>query len=301
MQVRVILILSCFFAVSVSHAYDTLFEGESLYHHICVTEEDGFRYLAFDETRGTQSAMKIADPLFLHYVYARLAFAGLAFCGQPNDVLFVGLGGASMPKFFRRYYPEANVDIAEIDPMIVEVAKKYFAFSEDPKMKVYVKDGRVFLAKSEKKYDVIVLDAYNTDSIPFHLTTKEFFEEVRRHVKPDGAVVSNIWSPTLNKYFEAEIKTFQATFPELYIFPGLTSGNYIFVATPRSGQVPEWTVVDRAAEITREKKFPFDLAELVKGAYQYATKRPTTVQVLTDDHAPVEVLRSQKSKKTDNE
>jgi len=295
MRIRVWMVLFCFLATSLGHAYDVIFEGESLYHHVYVTEEDGYRYLAFDETRGTQSAMKISDPIFLHYVYARLVFAGLAFCDEPKDVLFVGLGGASMPKFFRHHYGEATIDIAEIDPVVVEVAKKYFQFAEDERMKVYVKDGRVFLSKSDKKYDLIFLDAYNTASIPFHLTTKEFMEEVRRHLKPNGVVVSNIWSPDMNKYFEAEIKTFQATFPELYIFPGLSSGNYIFITTNRAGQVPKHTVVERAAQITREKKFHFDLADLLQSTYQYATHRPCREQVLTDDHAPVEVLRTQRT------
>jgi spermidine synthase len=293
MRIRMLLIGAWIAVVSLGQAYEVVFEGESLYHHIMVTEEDGFRYLSFDETRGTQSAMKLRDPLYLHYIYTRLAFAGLAFSGEPKDVLFVGLGGASMPKFFRHYYPEANVDIAEIDPMIVEVAKKYFDFVEDRLTHVYVKDGRVFLTKTDKRYDLIFLDAYNTNWIPFHLTTKEFMEEVRRHLKPDGAAVSNIWSPTLNQYFEAEIKTLQATFPELYIFPGLSSGNYIFVTTNQPGQIPKYKVADRAAQITREKKLGFDLGDLVKSTYQYATRRPCKAEILTDDHAPVEVLRSQ--------
>jgi len=293
MRIGALVIVAWLAVVSAGQAFEVVFEGESLYHHIVVTEEEGFRYLSFDETRGTQSAMSLKDPLYLHYIYTRLAFGGLAFIGEPKDVLFVGLGGASMPKFFRHYYPEANVDVAEIDPMIVEVAKTYFGFAEDPRTRVYVKDGRVFLTKSEKQYDLIVLDAYNTNSIPFHLTTKEFLQEVRRHLKPDGAVVSNIWSPTLNQYFEAEIKTMQAAFPELYLFPGLDSGNYIFVATNRPGQIPKYKIVDKAAQITREKKLGFDLGDLLKATYQYATKRPTTARVLTDDQAPVEVLRSQ--------
>ena len=293
MKTRMLLVLGSFLAASLGHAFEVLFEGESLYHHIRVTEENGYRHLSFDESRGTQSTMKVSDPIFLHYIYTRLAFTGLAFCGQPNDVLFVGLGGGSMPKFLRHHYPEANMDIAEIDPQIVEVAKKFFGFVEDDRTHVYVKDGRVFLSKTDKKYDLIFLDAYNTRSIPFHLTTKEFLEEVRRHLKPDGAVVSNIWSPTLNRYFEAEIKTFQVTFPEFYIFPGLTSSNYIFVATSRSGRVPRRTVVERAARIVREKRFHFDLADLVKSTYTYATRRPCKARVLTDDHAPVSVMRSQ--------
>jgi len=296
MRSRVLLALVCCLATPVGYPYEVLFEGESLYHQVRVSEESGFRYLSFDETRGTQSAMKISDPLFLQYIYTRLAFVGLTFCGEPRDVLFVGLGGASMPRFFRHHYPQANIDIAEIDPLVVEVARKYFQFAEDERMKVYVKDGRVFLSKCEKNYDLIVLDAYNSNSIPFHLTTKEFMEEVRRHLKPDGAVVSNIWSPTLNKFFDAEIKTLQTTFAELYIFPGLTSGNHIFITTNRSGRIPKYTLVDRAKQIMREKKFDFDLADLIETTYQYATKRPCNAQVLTDDHAPVEVLRAQEVK-----
>jgi len=286
---------ACLFLASLSPAYEILFEGESLYHHIKVTEDGGYRFLSFSEARGRQSAMKVSDPIFLYYIYARVAFAGLAFCdSDPRDVLFVGLGGASMPKFFRRHYPEANVDIAEIDPVVVRVAKKYFAFSPGKKTNVYILDGRVFLSKTQKKYDIIFLDAYNAFSIPFHLTTKEFMEEVRRHLKPAGVVVSNIWSPDLNRYFEAEIKTFQAVFPELYIFPCLNSGNYIFIATNRPGRIPRGKIIERARKIGREKKFHFDLADLVRSTYQYATHRPCKAAVLTDNHAPVNVLRSQK-------
>ncbi len=275
--------------------FEVLFDGESPYHHVRVTEEDGFRYLSFDETRGTQSAMKISDPIFLHYTYARLAMAGLAFFEKdPRDVLIVGLGGGSMPKFLRHHYPQMVIDIVDIDPLVVEVAKKYFGFVEDTSMTVINRDGRVHISRTKKKYDIIFLDAYNTASIPFHLTTREFMEEVRRCLKPNGIVVSNIWSPDVNQYFEAEIKTLQVVFPELYIFPGYSSGNYIFISTNEAGQIPRHRLVDRAAEITREKKFHFDLADLIRGTYEYATKRPTRAQVLTDDLAPVETLRTRR-------
>lgn len=290
-QAFVLLALTVILGAAPVGAYDILFEGESHYHHVRVTEDGNYRFLSFDETRGRQSAMKISDPLFLYYVYARLAFAGLAFCDEPRDVLFVGLGGGSMPKFFSHHYPDVNIDIAEVDPLVVEVARKYFAFSETDRMRVFVRDGRVFLSKTKKKYDLIFLDAYNARSIPFHLTTKEFLEIVRGRLKRNGAVVSNIWSPQMNQYFEAEIKTFQATFPELYIFPALNSGNFIFIATNRSGRIERRVLVERARRITREKKFHFDLADLIKSTYQYATNRPCKARVLTDDLAPVNVMR----------
>ena len=303
MNIRAIVVLAALFAPALGNGYELLFDADSPYHHVRVTEDEdvGYRFLSFDETRGTQSAMKIDDPVFLYYVYARLAFAGLAFVDEPNDVLFVGLGGASMPKFFRHHYPEANVDIAEIDPVIVEVAQKYFQYKPDAKTKIYVKDGRIVLSKIKKKYDLIFLDAYNTRSIPFHLTTKEFMQIVRGCLKPNGAVVSNIWSPDLNQYFEAEIKTFQETFPELYIFKALVSGNYIFIATNQAGQMPEYKLADRAARIQRDRQFHFDLADLIKSTYQYATNRPTREPALTDDRAPVNVMRWREVERAEDE
>lgn len=293
MRIRMVWMLTVVLAPSLAQSYEIIFQADSPYHHVRVTEDVGYRFLSFDETRGTQSAMKLSDPCFLYYVYARLAFAGLAYVDEPKDVLFVGLGGASMPKFFRRHYPDANVDIAEIDPVIVEVAQKYFHYKPDKKTTIYTKDARVVLSKVKKQYDIIFLDAYNTRSIPFHLTTKEFLETVRSRLKPKGVVVSNIWSPDLNKYFDAEVKTFQVTFPELYIYKALTSGNYIFIATNQPGRIQRYAVVDRAKQIQRERDFHFDLADLIRSQYQYATKRPTKERVLTDDRAPVNVMRWQ--------
>lgn len=284
------------FGATRSQAYEVVYEGRSAYHQVRVTQENGFRYLAFDRTRGTQSAMKLLDPTFLYYTYTQMAFAGLAFNPQPQDVLFLGLGGASMPKFFRQNYPDANIDIAEIDPMVIDVAQKYFNLIVDPRMRIHKTDGRVFLRKTEKKYDMIVLDAYDTRSIPFHLTTKEFLEIARKALKPEGLIVSNIWSPELNDYFEAEIKTFQSTFPELYVFhPGADSGNYIFIVTNQKGEVDKRTLEERARQLGREKKFHFDLAYLIHERFEYATNRPTKGQLLTDSYAPVDRLRKRQS------
>jgi len=291
MRRRTLLLGLLLLCPAIGPAYEVLFTGESPYHQVRVVEDDGYRFLSFDETRGTQSALKLSDPLFLEYVYTRLTFASLAFVPHPQDVLFVGLGGGTMPKFLHHHYPEVNVDVAEIDPVVIDVAKKYFGLKVDERMKIHPYDGRVFLRKAKTQYDIIVLDAYNASSIPFHLTTKEFFEIVRKALKPNGVVVSNIWSPRMNEYFEAEIKTFQAVFPELYIFPGLSSGNYIFIATNRKGKVEEHRLVERARQIDGEKKFHFELADLIKTTYQYATNRPVEAAVLTDERAPVDVMR----------
>lgn len=292
MKFRVLLILAVLVAPLSASAYDILFEDESAYHHVRVTEDNGYRFLAFDRTRGTQSAMRLNDPAYLEYMYSRVAFAGLAYLTEaPKDVLFVGLGGASMPKFMRKHYPEATIDIVELDPLVIRVAGEFFEFKQDERMKIQKFDARVYMGKVKKQYDIIFLDAYDARSIPFHLTTREFMELVRSRLKPNGVVVANIWSPRLNEFFEAEIKTFQATFPELYIYRAGTSGNYIFIATNQAGREPIGRLRSRAQKLDREKEFHFNLADLIRSYCTYATNRECEAVVLTDDHAPVNVMR----------
>jgi len=271
-----------------------VYEKDSKYHHIRVdASADGFVYLSFDRTRGLQSAVKLGSPGYLALPYTRTAFAGLAFLGKdPKDVLFVGLGGGSMPMFMRHHYPRANVDIAEIDPQILEVAKEYFDFKEDGKMKVHIKDGRDFIRRTKRKYDIIFLDAYNSKGIQFHLTTREFLAQVRARLKPQGLVVSNIWSPTHNKFHDAMMRTYQAVFPELYLFRAGNTGNELFVATPWRGQVPHEKVVARAREIAHQKPFSYDLVAVVAEQYKYASKMRLDASVLTDDYAPVNILNA---------
>ena len=161
----------------------------------------------------------------------------------------MGLGGGSIPKFIHRCFPEINIDIVEIDPQVVEVSKKYFNFKESAKMKVHVDDGRLFIKRTSKLYDVIILDAYNNHSIPFHMTTQEFLREVKSKLKPNGVVASNIWSPSSNKFHNSEILTYQSVFPQLYLFRGLSSGNYIFVATQDTQVINKEDLISRAEKI----------------------------------------------------
>lgn len=273
-----------------------LFERDSRYHHIVVAgDTEGYVWLMFDRKRGYQSRVKLGNPGWLELSYSRMAFVGLAFLDEPpKDVLFAGLGGAAMPMFMRHHYPDANIDIAEIDPMVEEVARKYFGFKPDERMKVRVKDARTYIrtADAKKKYDLIFLDAYNNNSIPFHLTTEEFLQLVAKRLKPGGYVVGNIWSPTANKYYSAMVKTYQKVFPSLYIFQAPKSGNQIFVATTKKGRVPADKVAERARAIEDERRFSYKLSPLALKQYEYATPRRVRAEVLTDDHAPVNILRA---------
>ncbi len=271
-----------------------LYDGDSLYHHIRVTEVAGYRYLSFDRTRGSQSATNVNDPYELKYPYTRAMFLALGFLERlPEKVLFVGLGGGSMPKVMAKHMPDVKIDIAEIDKEVVDVAQKYFFFKPTGNTSVYIQDGRQFLRRSREQYDIIFLDAYNNDAIPFHLTTKEFFEIVKKSIKPDGAVVANVWGPRTNQFYTSQVKTYQEVFEKLFLLDAIRSNNYIFIAL---SQDKEMTTLElnRRADILEEKlKFSFSFREFVR-TLEDLTQLQVNADVLVDDFAPVELLRSRR-------
>jgi spermidine synthase len=276
----------------------TIYETDSLYHHLLVMEDaQGLRYLSFNRAMGHQSVVKPGHPEHLTFAYTKSGFAALAFLDRPPaKALFVGLGGGSMPMYLRLVEPRVAIDIAEIDPEVTRVAEKYLGFRPDPAMKVFPQDGRLFLKRNPQRYDLIFLDAYNDQAVPFHLTTREFLELVKRRLNPGGVVASNIWSADMNRFFTAQIKTYQAVFGQLYLLRAGGGGNYIFLALAEPGKVEAGAAVARARAFTKDRPWSFDLAELVEAEYDDYSHRQVEAPVLSDDYAPVNLMRHQKDK-----
>lgn len=269
-----------------------LYEKNSLYQYLVVAEnlEKQERYVYNSKRDYMQGGISTVNPDRLIFEYYRLSFISLAFKERrPEDVLFVGLGAGAMPRWFNRYYPEIRTDVVEIDPEILKVAKEYFHFKETENMKVHISDGRRFIKRTKKHYDMIFLDAYQTDYIPFHMTTVEFLREVRKALKDGGVVVSNIVPEKKNKYFYSMIRTYVEVFPNLYIFKGGSSRNYIFIATTDEKLVSPEEVRERAKSL---QHFDIDMLLLSQyyGTYEYFDK-PGQAELLTDDFAPVNLYR----------
>src|SRR6266540_5311538 len=166
-------------------AQTVIYEKPSRYNTIIVTEDhNGLRTLLFERGGTRQSVVKPGDPDHLELPYARVALAGLALCEEPRRILVVGLGGGTLPMFLRTHYPAATIDVAEIDPDVVDVAKKFFGFVEDERMRAHVGDGRQFIERApQADYDIIFLDAFGARDVPKHLTTREFLQITRRALK----------------------------------------------------------------------------------------------------------------------
>src|SRR5713101_6411283 len=181
-------------------AQTAIYEKASHYNTIVVTEDsNGLRTLLFERGGSRQSVVKPGDPDHLELHYTQVALVGLALCEGPRRILVVGLGGGTLPTFLRKHYPAAAIDVAEIDPDVVDVAKKYFGFREDERMRAHVGDGRQFIENAvQADYDIIFLDAFGARDVPKQLTTREFLQITRRALKPSGGVVSNVWRPSAN-------------------------------------------------------------------------------------------------------
>jgi spermidine synthase len=264
-----------------------LYEKQSPYNTILVTENDqGLRTLRFEQGGARQSVVKVGDPDHIELPYVRVAMAGLAFCDNPQRVLVVGLGGGSIPTFLRKYYPRATIDAVDIDPDVVDVAKRFFGFREDAKMRAQVADGRRFIEDCRQPYDLIILDAFGPDSIPYSLATVEFIRSVQRALSPRGVAVWDIWSRHSNPLYDAMVRTYQEVFDELYLFEVQGAGNRILVGLPRTERLSRSELTRRAKKISNDRGFRFDLGELVNYGYQFVSEKDPSAPVLTDKEQP---------------
>jgi len=271
----------------VADADTILYEGKSAFNNIIVTENDrGMRTLEFEKGGARQSVVKLGDPDHLELPYTRVAMTGLALCEDPRRVLVVGLGGGSIPMFLRKHYPKATIDVVDIDPEVVQVAKKFFGFREDSRMRVHTADGRRFIEQCRQRYDIIFLDAFGTDSIPQHLATVEFLRSVRRALTPRGLVASNVWSRLRNRQYDAMVRTYQEAFSELYVIRIEGAGNVILIALPRAERITRTDLSKRAAAISKQHGFRFDLGELVSRGFQAAREKDSQSRILTDQGKP---------------
>ena len=279
------------------------YDRESRYYTIRVVDypDRGRRCLLFSKSRGVQSSMILADPDALDLRYSRSMMAALALHPAPKEVLLVGLGGGAIPKFIQKHFPQIRLDIVEIDPDVVKVCQEWFQFKPSPTTRIIVMDGRMYLKRSAKPYDLVLLDAYAADRIPFHLTTLEFVRLVRAHLKPGGAVASNLWAYRSNRFYFAELRTFQETFPQTYLFDADDSGNAIVFGTPSEQPLAKAEWIRRAEILVAAKSIGFDLAGLVQREFEGLTGRPIAEKPLTDDLAPVDTLRRENPKTFDQQ
>jgi spermidine synthase len=297
-------LLSCLLVLAKSSAAPQgtiVFETISAHHHIRVVDSyqespQGIRTLSFDGSMETR--MSLNDPAQGHFEYTEHFHMPWLWNGLITNLLVIGLGGASTQRSWARYYPHVVVETVEIDPIVRDVAKRFFHFKETPQQIVHVSDGRVFLRRSEAKYDAILMDAYVQNrygsSIPYQLATKEFFGLAADHLTTNGVLAYNVIGSM--QASQADLvgslyKTLKSVFPQVYAFPSRQSFNVVLLATKSRDPVAYTTLSSRATSLIYHKRIL-----LPTFRDRLAAFRPDppanyhSCKVLTDDFAPVDGL-----------
>jgi spermidine synthase len=242
--------------------------------------------------------MRRARPFETPFRYIDDFALGLAYHPSARNVLFVGLGGGSAPKRFWRDFPQLQLQAVELDPVVRDVAYRWFRLPRHPRLRVTAEDGRSYLQQEKRRWDVIALDAYYSDSIPFHLATREFLELVRERLAPGGVVLANVVGSLTgpdSQLFRAFYRTYRSVFPSVAVHPvDYTDSNFSdiqnLIVVAGEGALPSRSLLQkRWREVRRRYPTAVDLREAIGGRYDGFI--PTeNVPVLTDDYAPTDAL-----------
>ena len=269
-------------------------EEESLYHFIQVVIEpygscQEAYHLYLNEGVGVHSVKCLDETVETRGTWAYMAAAPL-YMDEPeeaDDVLIIGLAGGTIARQLLESFPEAHVDGVEIDGSVVDVGKEYFD-NDDERITPFVMDGRIYLQNTDKKYDIVLMDAYRQPYIPFHLTTIEFWQVVSDHMNDDGVVGINVASVRGVSQGLAQMiyKTMREVFPSVH-YVDATQSNDILYATKTAkdkhlistnlAEMPAARGLDQLRPVLRKKTIgPVEGWE--------------DARVLTDDQAPVEMV-----------
>ena len=274
-----------------------VYRKETRYHRLSVVDDADSRYLRFDSS--FQSGMVLGQPYRTRFRYTDYFDLALAYAPAARDVLFVGLGGGSAPKRMWRDFPSLRIRVAELDPDVAAVARRFFAVPDHPRLRVAAQDGRRFLDEHARRWDAIGIDAFFSDSIPFHLTTREFLELVHERLAPGGVVVTNVIGALTgpdSRLFRALYRTYASVFPTVLVHPVFEGGsrdesevrNLILVATDRPAPATGFLAERWRAIRTRNPLAP-DLERPIRD--RLARPVPLDgVPLLTDDYAPTDAL-----------
>lgn len=272
-----------------------IFETESAYNYIQVLDFGGFHILRLNEGQGMHS---MYHPTQLSYagpweqVLAAPYFNAAPY--SPDNVKSMAIVGLAAGTTARQativYGEDIAIDGYEIDPEIVEVGRKYFDMNQ-PNLNVIIEDGRWGLRTSSNRYQIISVDAYRPPYIPWHLTTREFFQEAHDHLTEDGVLVINVGrGPDDRRLIDAIGSTIGTIFPSVYVMDIPDTFNSIIYATSQPTDIANLDA-NFAYLHSLGNTHPL-LLESVQKALGNLQPVSTGGQVFTDDKAPIEWITS---------
>lgn len=261
-----------------------IYEGESTYNYLQVKEDDSKTYLSTNVLFGVQSVyVKDGSLTGMYYDYA-MAAPLMSDCGdREKDVLILGMGTGTYAKQCINYLGNICAEGVEIDEKIIDLSRKYFDLPDEVRVTAY--DGKAFLNVSDKKYDVIMVDAYQDITIPFQMSSVEFFTLVKEHLKDGGVMVvnMNMRSDSSDGINNRLADTISAVFDQVYTVDVEFSTNRELFA---SNEPDMLDVFNKNIEIIENS----ELYSMMRTVSENLAEYKSSGRILTDDKAPVELL-----------
>lgn len=262
---------------------------ESLYNDIYLYRQpNGYYLLSFgaERLRYIESIVNPRDEMELPVEYTRSMIAGaLVYPTELNSAAIIGLGGGRTAWYLHKSVPELQFTAVELDPEVARIADRYFNVRPEDNFDLEIRDGRVWLTRSDEKFDVILVDAYRGPFVPFHLLTSEFYKLVAEHLTPGGVAVQNVEPTTM--LFDSAVATIKSAFEHVEFLKG--EGNIVIVAY--NGPLKDEATLRRQAEERQQQyKLRYPLPGLLANRFTPPWNEQT--KPLTDDFAPVEYLKA---------
>ena len=284
----VLVIASCVFGASNSFAFwenSLTYEGESVYNYLQVKEDDRRIVLSTNVLFGVQSVyMKNETLTDMYYDYA---MAAPFMCGVHEkdnvDVLILGMGTGTYATQCSRFFDNVTSEGVEIDEKIIDLSRTYFSLPESVPVAAY--DGRAYLDAIDKKYDVIMVDAYRDITIPFQMSSVEFFTSVRDHLNDGGVMVVNMNMRSegeggINEYLS---DTIAAVFDNVYSIEIKSSSNSELFASQSADFLD---TMEKSVSLEPDPALKSMMAHVRSNLKEYEAGD----HIMTDDKAPVELL-----------
>lgn len=222
-----------------------------------VSESNGIRALHMGSVT-VQSAMQIRDPNALELTYTRGMMCFLLFNSHIEQVLAIGLGGGSIPKYIHAHCLEISTTVIEISPKIIQVARSQFYVPDnDERLQIVEGDGLQYLADHTSATDVLLIDAFDSNGIPPDFCSQDFFDQCAETLKSDGILAINLWGS--DKNFDVYLQRIEQSFAsKVLILPTGKPGNIVVFGFNREpADLRIGRLRDRAKQLEKNHKIEF--------------------------------------------
>ena len=265
-----------------------IYQEKSLYRNILVYEEQGLRCMRFGrQGTGRQTCISLKNPDALVLSYTRMLLGALYLKPEPQKILIIGLGGGSLPSALKKIVPSARIETIELDPSVAKVAERFFGFTPSKDNTVAIEDGRVFVKRAQrqgKKYDLVILDAFDHVYVPEHMLTREYLLEVKSLLEKDGVLAANTFSSS--RLYDAESATYAGVFGAFY---NLKTENRVILA--KNGELPPMAHIQANADVLEKKLNHFGTGkDWLLPLFSTKVGWPEGTRILTDQYSPANLL-----------